>query len=49
MPRGKRFVRIVLVHRKQAAFAAAPNKDHGATGAFAAPAVALERGEAVGE
>ena len=49
MPRGKRLVRVVLVHRKQAALAAAPNKDHGAARAFALPAVALERGEAVGE
>ena len=49
MPRGKRLVRIVLVNRKQAALAATPNKDHGAAGAFALPAVALERSEAVGE
>src|SRR5678815_5865131 len=49
MPRWKRFVRIVLVYRKQAALAAAPNKNHGAAGAFALPACALERREAVGE
>jgi len=49
MPRWKRLVWIVLVNRQQAAFAAAPNKDHGAARAFALPACALERREAVGE
>jgi len=49
MPRGKWFVWVMLMHRKQATLAAASNKNHGAARAFALPAVALERGEAVGE
>ena len=49
MPRGKRFVWIMFVHREQPAFAAAPDKNHPATRAFALPSVALERGEALGE
>jgi hypothetical protein len=49
MPRGKRFVRIVLVHAQQSALAATSNKNHPATRAFALPSFALERGEAVGE
>ena len=49
MPRGKRLMRIVLVQAQQPALAAAPNKDHGAARAFALPAVAFERREAVSE
>ena len=49
MPRWKRLVRIVLVHGKQAALAAAPNKDHGTARTLALPAVAFERGHAAGE
>ena len=49
MPRGKRFVWVMFMHRKQASLAAATNKYHGAARAFALPAVALERGEAFGE
>src|SRR4051812_13327938 len=49
VPRGQGFVRIVLVHREQAALAVPPNKHHGAAGAFALPAVTLERREPGGE
>jgi len=49
MPRGKWFVWVMLVHRKQAPLAAASNKNHGTARAFALPTRALERGEALCE
>src|SRR6185369_17239137 len=49
MPWGKRLVRIVLVQAQQPTLPATSNKNHRAARAFALPALALERGEAVGE
>jgi len=49
MARWQRFVRVVLVHCEQTPLRTTPNKDHGAAGAFAQPAIALERGDSGGE
>ena len=49
MPRGSGSCGSCSCTLQQPAFAAAPNKDHRAARAFALPAFALERGEAVGE
>ena len=49
MPRGKWFVRVVLMQAQQPALAAAPDEYHRAARAFVLPAFALERGEAIGE
>jgi hypothetical protein len=43
------FVWIVLVDSQQAPFTAAPDKYHRAARAFALPAVALERCQAIGK
>ena len=49
VPERHRLVRIGLVDRQEATFAIAPDEDHPAGSAFALPAVALERGQAIGE
>lgn len=49
MARRQRLVRIVFVDREQATLAVTLHEDHPAARAFAAPAVAFERGQAVSE